>query len=66
LELIIGPKRLIDGLLSARPKQNLQKERYTTSGVRVVLKDTGYKDDVDKTNVVQILKQADIREIRSL
>lgn len=34
--------------------------------VRVILKDSGFKDDVAKTNVVQILKQADIQHIRSL
>jgi adenine-specific DNA-methyltransferase len=34
--------------------------------VRVILKDSGFKNDVDKTNVVQILKQADIQHIRSL
>ncbi|HNX77491.1 MAG TPA: site-specific DNA-methyltransferase [Candidatus Rifleibacterium sp.] len=34
--------------------------------VRVILRDSGFKDDVAKTNVVQILKQADIQHIRSL
>ncbi len=34
--------------------------------MRVVFKDSGFKDDVVKTNAVQILKQAGIEDIRSL
>jgi adenine-specific DNA-methyltransferase len=34
--------------------------------MRVVFKDSGFKDDVVKTNAVQILKQAGIVDVRSL
>ena len=34
--------------------------------MRVVFKDSGFADDVVKTNAVQILKQADILDVRSL
>ncbi len=34
--------------------------------MRVVLKDAGFKDDVVKTNTVQILRQAGIEDIKSL
>jgi len=34
--------------------------------MRVVFKDSGFKDDVVKTNAVQILKQAGINDVRSL
>ena len=34
--------------------------------MRVVFKDAGFADDVVKTNAVQILKQADIDDVRSL
>ncbi|MEA2060815.1 MAG: site-specific DNA-methyltransferase [Thermodesulfobacteriota bacterium] len=34
--------------------------------MRVVFKDSGFKDDVVKTNAVQILKQAGIEDVRSL
>lgn len=33
---------------------------------RVVFKDSGFKDDVAKTNVMQVLKQAGIDDVRSL
>jgi hypothetical protein len=31
---IFGSERLISGLLSARPEQNLQKEHYTTLSLK--------------------------------
>jgi len=34
--------------------------------MRVVFKDSGFKDDVVKTNTVQILKQADVDDVKSL
>ena len=34
--------------------------------MRVVFKDTGFKDDVVKTNAVQILRLAGIEEVKSL
>ena len=34
--------------------------------MRVVFKDSGFKDDVVKTNAVQILKQTGIEDVRSL
>jgi adenine-specific DNA-methyltransferase len=34
--------------------------------MRVVFKDSGFADDVVKTNAVQILKQAGIEDVRSL
>ena len=34
--------------------------------MRVVFKDSGFKDDVVKTNAVQILHQAGIDDVKSL
>ena len=34
--------------------------------MRVVFKDAGFKDDVVKTNAVQILRQASIEDVKSL
>ena len=34
--------------------------------MRVVFKDSGFKDDVVKTNAVQILRQAGIDDVKSL
>ena len=34
--------------------------------MRVVFKDSGFKDDVAKTNAAQILKQAGIDDVKSL
>ena len=34
--------------------------------MRVVFKDAGFKDDVVKTNTMQILKQAGIEDVKSL
>ena len=34
--------------------------------MRVVFKDAGFKDDVVKTNAVQILRQAGINDVKSL
>ena len=34
--------------------------------MRVVFKDAGFKDDVVKTNAVQILRQAGIEDVKSL
>ena len=34
--------------------------------MRVVFKDSGFKDDVVKTNAVQILKQAGIVDVKSI
>ena len=42
------------------------KDELNPETMRVVLKDSGFKNDVVKTNVVQILKQAGINDIRSL
>jgi adenine-specific DNA-methyltransferase len=42
-------------------KQELEPEI-----MRVVFKDSGFADDVVKTNAVQILKQAGIEDVRSL
>lgn len=50
---------LVEGI--AQLKDQLQPEV-----MRVVFKDAGFADDVVKTNAVQILKQADIDDVRSL
>ena len=42
------------------------KEELKPKNMRVVFKDSGFTDDVVKTNAVQILKQADILDVRSL
>ncbi|AUD80073.1 site-specific DNA-methyltransferase [Kangiella profundi] len=42
------------------------KEKLNPEIMRVVFKDSGFKDDVVKTNTLQILKQANIKDIRSL
>ncbi len=42
------------------------KEELQPDVMRVVLKDAGFKDDVVKTNTVQILRQAGIEDIKSL
>lgn len=42
------------------------KDELKPEIMRVVLKDSGFNDDVVKTNAVQILKQAGIADIRSL
>lgn len=42
------------------------KDKLNPEIMRVVFKDTGFKDDVVKTNAVQILKQAGIEDVRSL
>ncbi|MDA3807942.1 MAG: site-specific DNA-methyltransferase [Thiomicrorhabdus sp.] len=42
------------------------KEELNPEIMRVVFKDSGFKDDVVKTNAVQILKQAGINDVRSL
>jgi adenine-specific DNA-methyltransferase len=43
-----------------------RKEELNPEIMRVVFKDSGFKDDVVKTNAVQILKQAGIFDVRSL
>jgi adenine-specific DNA-methyltransferase len=42
------------------------KDELNPEIMRVVFKDSGFKDDVVKTNAVQILKQAGILDVRSL
>jgi len=42
------------------------KDELNPEIMRVVFKDSGFKDDVVKTNAVQILKQANILDVRSL
>ena len=42
------------------------KDELKPEIMRVVFKDSGFKDDVVKTNAVQILKQANIVDVRSL
>jgi len=42
------------------------KDELNPEIMRVVFKDAGFKDDVVKTNAVQILKQAGIYDVRSL
>jgi adenine-specific DNA-methyltransferase len=42
------------------------KEELKPEIMRVVFKDSGFADDVVKTNAVQILKQAGIEDVRSL
>jgi len=42
------------------------KEELKPEIMRVVFKDAGFEDDVVKTNAVQILKQADIDDVKSL
>ncbi|EMS81277.1 site-specific DNA-methyltransferase [Desulfotignum phosphitoxidans] len=42
------------------------KQELKPEIMRVVFKDSGFKDDVVKTNAVQILKQACIEDVRSL
>ena len=42
------------------------KEELNPEIMRAVFKDSGFKDDVVKTNAVQILKQAGIVDVRSL
>ncbi len=42
------------------------KDELKPEMMRVVFKDSGFKDDVVKTNAVQILKQAGIVDVRSL
>lgn len=42
------------------------KEELSPEVMRVVFKDNGFKDDVVKTNTVQILRQAGIEDVKSL
>ena len=42
------------------------KDELKPEFMHVVLKDSGFKDDVIKTNAIQILKQANIKNVRSL
>ena len=42
------------------------KDELKPEIVRVVFKDSGFKNDVVKTNAVQILRQAGIEKVRSL
>ena len=42
------------------------KEKQKPEIMRVVFKDSGFKDDVVKTNAVQILKQAGIVDVKSI
>lgn len=42
------------------------KDELSPEIMRVVFKDAGFADDVVKTNAVQILKQAGIKDVRSL
>ena len=42
------------------------KEELQPEVMRVVFKDSGFKDDVVKTNTVQILRQAGIEDVKSL
>ena len=51
--------KTVEGI--AALKQELKPEI-----MRVVFKDAGFKDDVVMTNAVQILRQADIEDIKSL
>ena len=50
---------MVDGI--AKLKAELKPEV-----MRVVFKDAGFKDDVVKTNAVQILRQAGIEDVKSL
>ncbi len=42
------------------------KEEFEPEIMRVVLRDSGFKDDVVKTNAIQILKQHGIEDVRSI
>jgi adenine-specific DNA-methyltransferase len=42
------------------------KEELKPEVMRVVFKDSGFADDVVKTNAVQILRQAEIEDMKSL
>ena len=42
------------------------KEELNPEVIRVVFRDSGFKDDVVKTNAVQILRQAGIEDVKSL
>ena len=42
------------------------KDELEPEIMRVVFKDSGFKDDVVKTNAIQILKQHDIEDVKSL
>lgn len=42
------------------------KEELQPEVMRVVFKDSGFSDDVVKTNAVQILRQAEIEDAKSL
>ena len=42
------------------------KEELEPEIMRVVFKDSGFKDDVVKTNAIQILKRYDIEDVKSL
>lgn len=42
------------------------KEEYQPETCHVVFKDNGFKDDVVKTNAIQVLKQYEIEEVKSL
>lgn len=51
--------KLAEGIVSIRDE--IQPEV-----IRVVFKDSGFKDDVAKSNVMQVLKQAGIEDVKSL
>jgi len=42
------------------------KDELKPEVMRVVFKDSGFKDDVVKTNAAQILRQAGIDDVKSL
>jgi adenine-specific DNA-methyltransferase len=67
----IGMGSLIICLSDAIPLEVVEgiaklKDELNPEIMRVVFKDSGFKDDVVKTNAVQILKQAGIVDVRSL
>lgn len=51
--------KLAEGIVSIR-------DEIRPEVIRVVFKDSGFKDDVAKTNVMQVLKQAGIEDVKSL
>ncbi len=61
LEVVEGIVQLLKQL---KPEYKDEKKKELVT--RVVFKDSGFKDDVVKTNAVQILKQAGISDVRSL
>ncbi len=57
---------VVEGIASLYRKEYKDSLQKNNMMMKVVFKDAGFKDDVVKTNAMQILKQAGIEDVKSL